>query len=140
MSTPPLPDAYATLGVTAGASSDELLRAFRDLVREHHPDTRRPASSEFDDDLRLQQILTAYATLRDPVRRAAYDRVRPATASTPPTPQPRSPATPVSAPIRVGPGTRRGGPEIRVGPAIRVGPVHWKPLAQPTPPRDPPLR
>jgi curved DNA-binding protein CbpA len=110
----PLQDPYTILGVTAKASDDDLYHAFRGLVRQHHPDTRASSESDNDADQRLQAILTAYATLRDPIRRAAYDRTRarPATANRAQQPRPTAPQT--SAPIRV-------------GPAIRVGPVHWEP-------------
>ena len=113
--TAPFQDPYAILGVTAKASDDDLDQAFRGLVRQHHPDTRTSSESDNDADQRLQAILTAYATLRDPIRRAAYDRTRarPATANR--ALQPRSPTAPqTSAPIRV-------------GPALRVGPVRWEP-------------
>jgi curved DNA-binding protein CbpA len=105
-------DPYAILGVTADSSDDDLDHAFRGLVRQLHPDTRTPSDSDVDADQRLQQILTAYATLRDPIRRAAYDRtrIRPATNSPPPHIQ----------------ATRRTSPP-RTEPAIRVGPVRWQP-------------
>lgn len=61
------------LGVTAEASDDDLDQAFRGLIRQDHTDTRSP-EPETDADHRLQEILTAYTTLRDPIRRAAYDR------------------------------------------------------------------
>jgi DnaJ-class molecular chaperone len=69
-------DAYAVLGLTPGASQDEIGRAFRARVRANHPDTRDPSSSGADD--RLQQLLAAYALLRDhgpgeQPRRAADD-------------------------------------------------------------------
>jgi curved DNA-binding protein CbpA len=118
--TSPLPDPYAILGVAAEASDDDLDHAFRGLVRQYHPDTRT-SESDNDADQRLQEILTAYATLRDPIH-AAYDRsrARPAPASRAPTPRPRFSAAPrTSAPIRV-------------GLAIRVGPVHWEPSPQAT--------
>ncbi|TCO42512.1 DnaJ-like protein [Kribbella antiqua] len=115
-------DPYAILGVTVAASDDDLDHAFRGLVRQLHPDTRTPADSDADADAdadqRLQQILTAYATLRDPIRRAAYDRTRtrPATSSPPPR---------VHA-------ARRTSTTPRVEPAIRVGPVRWQPPTQTT--------
>jgi curved DNA-binding protein CbpA len=118
-----LPDLYTVLGVTAAASNDELQHAFRSLVRQHHPDTRSPTPAGPDADVRLQQIITAYETLRDPVSRAAYDRTRPGAdaGSSGRTWQPPSPAAPpTSAPIRLG-------TAIHVEPAIRVGPVRWEP-------------
>jgi curved DNA-binding protein CbpA len=95
--TSPLPDPYAILGVAAEASDDDLDHAFRGLVRQYHPDTRT-SESDNDADQRLQEILTAYATLRDPIH-AAYDRsrARPAPASRAPTPRPRFSAAPVRA-------------------------------------------
>ena len=122
--TAPLFDPYTILGVTAEASDDDLDHAFRGLVRQLHPDTRAPSGSDGDADRRLQEILTAYATLRDPIRRAAYDRARAraTAANRAPSPRPRSPASPRNAsPIRV------------VGPAIRVGPVRWEPPPLVTP-------
>ncbi|MER7246981.1 J domain-containing protein [Kribbella sp. NPDC000426] len=128
--TAPLVDPYAILGVATEASDDDLDHAFRRLVRQLHPDTRRPAlpiestasavpgGSEDEADEGLQQLLNAYATLRDPVRRAAYDRAR--ARSTAPVPQPAASSCAADALV----------PDlspIRVGPAIRVGAVHWEP-------------
>jgi hypothetical protein len=68
-------DAYAVLGVAPGASSEELKRAHRALVRRHHPDLAppgdRPAATA-----RVQDINVAYGLVRDPAARAQYDRVR----------------------------------------------------------------
>ena len=112
----PLTDPYAMLGVTLEASEDDLDHAFRGLVRQLHPDTRRSSESDDDADQRLQELLTAYATLRDPIRRAAYDRgrARPAPTKGAPTAQTRTAKPQTSVPIRA-------------KPAIRVGPVHWEP-------------
>jgi hypothetical protein len=115
MNAAPVPDPYLVLGVEPAATDDDLDHAFRGLVRQLHPDTRTPAEPDADADRRLQQLLTAYATLRDPISRAAYDRTHPA------------PAT-----KRIQPATRPYVVQrpIRGGPAIRVGPVRWQP---PTP-------
>ncbi|GAB2642654.1 J domain-containing protein [Kribbella swartbergensis] len=116
-------DPYVILGVTADASSDDLLRAFRELVRQHHPDTRRPdtrrpAEPDSDADVRLRQILAAYDILRDPARRAAYDRAHV-----------RQPPPPQAVSIQVRPAATRAGPWTTRRPsAIRVGPVRWRPL------------
>jgi DnaJ-class molecular chaperone len=83
---------YAVLGVTASASAAEIRHGYRAQVRRHHPDTR-PTNSNDDhltQDSALRQVLAAYTVLRDPQKRAAYDRQ-----------QPRRPRDP--APVRPGP-------------------------------------
>jgi curved DNA-binding protein CbpA len=68
-------DPYAVLGVPATATADEIRRAYLRQVRVHHPDTR-PAnlqSKPFADEP-LRRVVAAYALLRDPERRARYDR------------------------------------------------------------------
>ncbi|MEU4196235.1 J domain-containing protein [Kribbella sp. NPDC026611] len=113
------PDPYALLGVTVDASGDDLDRAFRRLVRRLHPDTRgMPESDEYADQ-RLQELLTAYATLRDPIRRTAYDRTRPA-----PTNNVRIRRTYGAQPEATDP--------TRPEPAIRLGPVYWEPSRPPS--------
>jgi curved DNA-binding protein CbpA len=86
------PDPYLVLGVSPTATQPEITHAYRTRLRAHHPDTRRPpASRTADDDLR--QVLAAYALLRDPSRRADYDR-KTAHAATRPLHSPRG-STPV---------------------------------------------
>jgi curved DNA-binding protein CbpA len=110
-------DPYVILGVAAEASDDDLDHAFRELVRRLHPDTRAAAAPDDDADWRLQEVLNAYATLRDPVRRAAYDRGARA-----------APGRPAEAHIRVRRTTAGTEPTPRrTEPAIRVGPVRWQP-------------
>ena len=60
------PDPHVELGVPPDATADEVHRAFRRRLREHHPDARPrhddtpdPASEEA-----LQRVLVAYETLR----------------------------------------------------------------------------
>jgi curved DNA-binding protein CbpA len=73
-------DPYEVLGVPPTATQEEINRAYRRLVREHHPDlhphdpanpTAQQSSSVTGP---LRRVLNAYALLRDPVRRDAYDR------------------------------------------------------------------
>lgn len=64
-------DYYAVLGVERGASADEIKRAYRKLARKHHPDL----SQASDAAARMQEVNEAYDVLRDPEKRAAYDRV-----------------------------------------------------------------
>jgi curved DNA-binding protein CbpA len=66
-------DPYAVLRLPKTATSDEIRRAYRSQVRVHHPDTRTtPQLPPADEQLR--RVLAAYALLRDPERRARYDR------------------------------------------------------------------
>ena len=64
-------DYYKVLGVERGASEDEIKKAFRKLARKHHPDVSKAADAA----ARMQDINEAYDVLRDPEKRAAYDRV-----------------------------------------------------------------
>ena len=63
-------DYYEVLGVSRGASADELKSAFRRLARQYHPDV----SEEPDAEERFKEINEAYAVLSDGEKRAAYDR------------------------------------------------------------------
>ena len=93
------PDPYLVLGVLPTATQAEITHAYRTRLRAHHPDTRhKPLSQTADDNLR--QVLAAYALLRDPARRADYDRATVHAA----TPLPHNPygPTPVEHP-RAGP-------------------------------------
>ena len=104
------PEPHDELGVSADASMDEIHRAFRRLLREHHPDTRQQSTGHDDESDRvLQRAMTAYAELRD--RHAARDRSV---------------------------GTGRGQQEVhrapgatspagRSSPSLRVTPVEWLP-------------
>jgi len=68
-------DPYAVLGLSPMATPDEILRAYRTQVRALHPDTiTAPDSAVPAADDQLQRVLYAYALLRDPERRARYDR------------------------------------------------------------------
>jgi hypothetical protein len=68
------PDPYLVLGVPPTATQAEITHAYRTHLRAHHPDTR-PARSAHTADEHLRQVLAAYALLRDPARRADYDRL-----------------------------------------------------------------
>jgi molecular chaperone DnaJ len=68
-------DLYAVLGVRPDATEEEIKRAYRKKAREHHPDaTGGDAASEET----FKEVSFAYEVLRDPERRARYDRFGPA--------------------------------------------------------------
>ncbi|MBE0414005.1 MAG: DnaJ domain-containing protein [Yoonia sp.] len=66
-------DFYKTLGVARDASSDDIKRAYRKLARKYHPDVNTGA----DTAARFQAIGHAHDVLRDPEKRAAYDKFGP---------------------------------------------------------------
>jgi DnaJ-class molecular chaperone len=100
-------DAYSVLGVPPTATQAQITHAYRSQLRDHHPDLQAPQSDSGADE-RLREILAAYALLRDPVRRAAYDRAQRANTDT--------------GPIRVKVTRAHStGDE----PPLRAGPVRW---------------
>jgi curved DNA-binding protein CbpA len=62
------------LGLPQTATSDEITRKYRKQVRAYHPDTRATPRSIPLADEQLRRVIAAYALLRDPERRARYDR------------------------------------------------------------------
>ena len=59
-------DYYKILGLSKSANHQEIKSAYRKLARTHHPD-------KTDDDGQMTLINEAYATLKDPKKRADYD-------------------------------------------------------------------
>src|SRR5687767_10072523 len=64
-------DYYEVLGVERGADGDSIKRAYRKLALQHHPD-KNQGSAEAEE--KFKELTEAYEVLRDPDKRAAYDR------------------------------------------------------------------
>src|SRR5215212_2867293 len=64
-------DFYAVLGVQRTASDDEIKKSYRKLAMTYHPD-RNNGAKEAEE--KFKEITEAYDVLRDPQKRAAYDR------------------------------------------------------------------
>lgn len=63
-------DFYEMLGVSRSSTEDDIKRAYRELARRYHPDSR---PDDPDAEERFKEISRAYETLRDPERRRRYD-------------------------------------------------------------------
>jgi molecular chaperone DnaJ len=72
---------YQVLGIHPTADDEEIKRAYRRLAKQFHPD-RNPDSRHSEE--RFREVSRAYEILRDPKKRANFDRkgFRPSTAQT----------------------------------------------------------
>jgi molecular chaperone DnaJ len=66
-------DYYKTLGVTKGASADEIKKSYRKLARKYHPDANEGDAKA---EARFKEISEAYTVLSDEGRRKEYDEAR----------------------------------------------------------------
>lgn len=64
-------DYYQIMGLARDASADDIKKAYRRLARKYHPDVSKESEAE----ARFKEIGEAYEVLKDPEKRAAYDRL-----------------------------------------------------------------
>ena len=63
-------DYYEVLGLTKGASQDEIKKAYRSLAKKYHPDINKEPGAEE----KFKEINEAYDTLSDETKKARYDQ------------------------------------------------------------------
>ncbi|WP_169973881.1 MULTISPECIES: J domain-containing protein [unclassified Campylobacter] len=61
---------YDTLGISKGATSDEIKKAYRRLARKYHPDINKEPGAED----KFKEINAAYEILSDEKKKAQYDQ------------------------------------------------------------------
>ena len=64
-------DYYKIMGLSRNANQDEIKRAYRKLARKYHPDVSKEQNAE----AKFKELGEAYEVLKDPEKRAAYDRL-----------------------------------------------------------------
>ncbi|MBQ6217420.1 MAG: molecular chaperone DnaJ [Erysipelotrichaceae bacterium] len=63
-------DYYEVLGISKGASEDEIKKAYRKLAKQYHPDVNKAPDAE----AKFKEINEAYEVLSDPQKKATYDQ------------------------------------------------------------------
>jgi curved DNA-binding protein len=64
-------DYYAILGIERNADLEAIKKAYRKLAHKYHPDVSKDPQGE----AKFKDVAEAYATLKDPEKRAAYDQL-----------------------------------------------------------------
>ena len=64
-------DYYEVLGLSKGASEDEIKKAYRTLAKKYHPDLN---PGDKDAEAKFKEVNEAYAVLSDADKRAKYDQ------------------------------------------------------------------
>ena len=64
-------DYYEVLGLSKGASDDEIKKSYRKLAKQYHPDLH-PGDKECEE--RFKELNEAYEVLSDPDKKAKYDQ------------------------------------------------------------------
>jgi curved DNA-binding protein len=65
-------DYYDVLGVSRGASDEEIKKAFRKLARQYHPDVAKDKKVAEE---KFKEVNEAYEVLSDPAKRKKYDEL-----------------------------------------------------------------
>lgn len=63
-------DYYEVLGLSKGASDDEIKRAYRKMAKKYHPDVNKESGAEE----KFKEVNEAYEVLSDPQKKATYDQ------------------------------------------------------------------
>jgi DnaJ-class molecular chaperone len=63
-------DYYKILGISRGASDDDIKKAYRKLALKYHPDKNKEASAEE----KFKEVAEAYEILSDPKKKEIYDK------------------------------------------------------------------
>ena len=66
-------DYYEVLGLTKGASDDDIKKAYRKLAMKHHPDRNQGDGAKASEE-KFKEAKEAYEMLSDPQKKAAYDQ------------------------------------------------------------------
>ena len=63
-------DYYEVLGLSKGASEEEIKKAYRKMAKKYHPDINKEPGAEE----KFKEINEAYEVLSDPQKKATYDQ------------------------------------------------------------------
>ena len=64
-------DYYEVLGISKGASEDEIKKAYKKMARKYHPDLN-PGDKEAEE--KFKEVNEAYEVLSDADKKARYDQ------------------------------------------------------------------